>query len=228
MTLKEKKIAFLCAVVIVILFLPAALFAQDTIAFLGEVGGNVKIIKANPGTDVAAKLGMLLEGGDTIKTEAESFASVIFQDDGSRVKLGENAQLTLNASRKKNKLSKRLRLETGKIWAKVTKKRGTDFQVSTPTSVASVKGTKFVLEEGDAETLLWVLEDIVEMAVAGGYTVDVAAGEYAKATSGGIEKGVIQDDQIPVEPGKHEIIIYLNQQSEGSKQQKELHIDFEH
>ncbi len=228
MALKEKKVVFLCAFVIAMLFLPAAVLAQDAIAYIGEVGGNVQIIKSNPGTEVAATLGMFLEGGDTIKTQTDSYASVIFQDDGSRVKLGENAQLTLNASRQKKKMIKRMRLETGKIWAKVTRKRGTDFQVSTPTSVASVKGTKFVLEEGNAQTLLWVLEDVVQMAIAGGYTLEVTAGEYAKATSEGIEKGVIQDDQIPVEPGKHEMIIYLNQQNEGSKQQKELHIEFEH
>jgi hypothetical protein len=227
MALREKKIVFLCVVVIAVLSFPAALFAE-AIAYIGEVGGDVKIIKGNPGTGVPATLGMLLEGGDTIKTETESYASVIFQDDGSRVKLGENAQLTLNATRDKKKLKKRMRLEAGKMWAKITKKRGTDFQVSTPTSVASVKGTKFVLEEGNAETLLWVLEDVVEMAIAGGYTVEVSAGEYAKATSKGIEKGTIQDDQIPVEPGKHELIIYLNQQNKGSNQQKELHIDFEH
>jgi len=225
---KEKKVFFLCVVFIMVLFFPAAVFAKDAIAYIGEVGGDVRIIKGNPGTEVTAKLGMLLEGGDTIKTRTESFASVIFQDDGSRVKLGENARLTLNATRQKKKLKKRMRLETGKMWAKVTKKRGTDFQVSTPTSVASVKGTKFVLEEGNGQTLLWVLEDIVEIALAGGYVVEVNAGEYAKATSEGIEKGVIQDDQIPVEPGKHEIIIYLNQQNEGSQQQKELHIEFEH
>jgi len=224
-----KKGSFILFLVIVTAFLlPAALFAGDVIAYIGEVGGEVKVIKANPGKELSAKLGMLLGTGDTVKTAEESYTSIIFQDDGSRIKLGESSQLTLNATRKKKKLNKRMYLSAGKLWAKVTKKRGTDLQVSTPTSVASVKGTKFVIEESNnpGVTWVWVLEDIVELSSPGG-KVMLHQGQWGKATKDGIETEDIKDGDVPVEPGEHELIFYFRHENEGSIQQKELHIEFE-
>ena len=89
------------------LLAPATLSAQDIIAYIGEVGGTVTVVKGNPGEEVSAQLGMLLMSGDTVKTGAASYSSVIFQDDGSRVKLGENSLLTLNAERDGKALKKK-------------------------------------------------------------------------------------------------------------------------
>jgi hypothetical protein len=105
-----------------LLFIPALLSAQDVIAYVGEVGGTVTVVKENPGGEVEAQPGMLLMGGDTVKTAASSYSSIIFQDDGSRVKLGENSQLTLNAERDGKALKKKMFLGSGgTLWAKVTK-----------------------------------------------------------------------------------------------------------
>jgi hypothetical protein len=232
------------------LAIPAALFAADTIAYVGEVGGEVTVTRANPGEVVDAQLGMLLNQGDMIRTENNSHAAVIFQDDGSRVKLGENSQLTLNAQRSKKKLTKRLFLNVGKLWAKVTGGRGTDFQVATPTSVASVKGTRFVAEyvmddgnhgdgkadqvkddgnhgDGSAESWFWALDDPL-VITSGGNQVTITGGQYAKVSGEGIESGDYGDGDVPVEPGRHKLIIYLDYEEESSPLQKELHIDFEY
>ena len=209
-----------------LLVVPGVMLAQDVIAYVGELGGSVTIIKSNPEEEVEATLGMLLMGGDTVKTGEESYSAVIFQDDGSRVKLGENSQLTLNATREKKKLKKRLFLGSGsKIWAKITKKRGTDFQVKTPTSVASVKGTRFVMLEGDDGTWVWVLEDAVFLE-SGEEGVEVGAGQYGKASDGKIETGDIGEGDVPVEPGPHEIKVFLKQ-PDGGNFQKELRIEYE-
>jgi hypothetical protein len=211
----------------ILLVIPGVLAAQDVIAYIGEIGGSVTIIKANPGEEVEATLGMLLMGGDTVKTAAESYSAVIFQDDGSRVKLGENSQLTLNAERDKKRLKKRMFLDSGgKLWAKVSKKKGTDFQVKTPTSVASVKGTRFIMEEKSGETWLWVLEDEV-LYGSGEEEVTVGAGQYGRAADGKIEIGDIGDGEVPVEPGPHEIIIFFDQEIEGTRLQKQLRIEYE-
>jgi hypothetical protein len=218
---------FLALLVVVLLVIPGVMYAQDIIAYIGELGGTVTVIKANPGEEVAATLGMLLEGGDTIKTGGESYSSIIFQDDGSRVKLAENSQLTLNATREKKKLKKRMFLDSGgKLWAKVTKRKGTDFQVKTPTSVASVKGTRFILEELEwGETYLLVLEDFVFLEAEGGSGM-IGAGKYGKATDDSFETGDIEDGDVPVEPGMQEIIIFLDQQEGGTGLQKELRIQY--
>ena len=211
---------FMCLMIIV----PGVMFAQDVIAYIGELGGTVTIIKNNPGEEVEATLGMLLVGGDTVKTGEESYSAVIFQDDGSRVKLGENSQLTLNAERDKKKLKKRLFLGSGgKIWAKITKKRGTDFQVKTPTSVASVKGTRFSMEEAATGTFVWVYEDSVFLK-NGDAEKEVQTGEFGFASEGAVETGPIGENPGPVEPGPHEMIIYFSDEDTG--RQKELRIEY--
>jgi len=214
-------------VIALFIIAPITLLGADAIAYLGEVGGKVTVIKANPGETLPAKLGMLLSGGDTVKTADESYAAIIFQDDGSRIKLGPNAQLTLNATRKDKNLDKSLFLDSGKLWAKVTKKKGTELEIKTPTSVASVKGTKFIMEEKEwGETWLWVLEDVVKLKSSAGET-NVNAGEWGKATKDSIETGSIKDGDIPVEPGKHEMIIYFKPGDESSSLMRELRIEFE-
>jgi len=213
------------------MLLPMGAFAADVIAYIGEVGGKVLVVKPVSGDEktaqeAAAKTGMFLSAGDTIKTGEESFASVVFQDDGSRVKLGAVSTLTINAARKQKQLNKTLFMESGKMWAKVTKKRGTEFQVKTPTSVASVKGTRFILEEKESgETWVWVLEDAVQLSNDGG-EVTVNAGQKGKATKDTLDVQDIDDKDLPIEPGSHEIIFFFKR-SDGSSLQKELHIEFE-
>jgi hypothetical protein len=226
--MKSKEIR--CVSVLLIscffLLLPGVLTADDIIAYIGEVGGEVSIVRASEDETITAELGMLLAPGDVVKTGEESYASIVFQDDGSRVKLDEGSQLTLNATRQQKKLSKRLFLETGKIWARIAKRRGTDVEVKTPTSVASVKGTKFALEEKEwGETNLWVFEDFVLLSVDGAEAV-INEGQKGRATKGKIDVEDIVKEDLPVEPGKHELIFYLRREDDSSML-KELHIEYE-
>ncbi len=228
-SIKQFGFALLAAVLAAIV-VPAGVPAEDVIAYVGELGGRVTVSKpasgSDPGKEIAAKAGMLLAAGDVLRTGEDSFASVIFQDDGTRVKLGPVATVTLNATRKQKHLDKSLVLDSGKLWAKVTKKRGAEFQVKTPTSVASVKGTRFIIEEtGQGETWLWVLEDAVSLS-NGTEEVTVNEGEVGRATSGAIDVQPIDKDQLPIEPGRHEMIFYFEGRDDSSLQ-RELHIEFE-
>ena len=89
-----------------------------------------------------------------------------------------------------------------------------------------MKGTRFILEETTEGTWLWVLEDDVLFRI-GEEEVTVGAGQYGKAADGKIETGDIGDGDVPVEPGEHEIIIFFDQQSQGTALQKELRIEYE-
>jgi hypothetical protein len=212
------------------LLLPAEAFAEDVIAYIGELGGTVTVTKPasgdGAGEATAAKTGMFLTAGVTVRTAEDSFASVIFQDDGSRVKLGPVSTITLNATRQQKQLKKDIFMESGKLWAKVTKKRGSEFQVKTPTSVASVKGTRFILEEKEwGESWLWVLEDAVQFSNETG-EVTVNEGQKGTATKDAIDVRPIDDKDLPIEPGKHEMIFFFKG-GDDSTLQKELHIEFE-
>jgi ferric-dicitrate binding protein FerR (iron transport regulator) len=113
----------------------------------------------------------------------------------------------------------------GKMWAKVSKKQGTDFQVTTPTSVASVKGTSFGLEEKPfPETHLWVLADQV-LFTNGIQTIVVNQGQHAVSTSDSMNVDNIGDAGCDlVDQGEHKIRIQFEDSSGNSK---DLVIEFE-
>jgi hypothetical protein len=211
---------------VAVMLAPAGLLAQETIAYVGEVDGEVTVTSANPGEEMSAELGMLLDQGDTVRTGPDSYTAIIFQDDGSRVKLGENSQLTLNAERDQKNLNKRMFLNVGKLWAKVTRKRGTDFQVGTPTSVASVKGTRFVVQQ-ERPTTIWVLEDEVDVSGNGGGSTSVGAGQKAVVDDdGNIQVTDFEDGDVPVEPGPHTLKIDLTHETDDLLH-KDVIIEFE-
>ena len=200
--------------------------ADDVIAYFSEIGGNVKVVNNSINKNVKGEMGMFLNPGDIITTGENSYATVVFQDDGSRVKLGENATLTLNAKRKKVAIKKRLFLKAGRLWARIVKRRGTEFQVTTPTSVASVKGTRFIIEEDKGGvTWLWVLEDKVKLS-NGKTEVEVKEGEKGKSTKKSVKIEPIKEGEIPIEPGIHKMIFYFNR-SDNTGVQKELQIEVE-
>jgi hypothetical protein len=224
--IRNKNILLILLVFGLLVLIPASIYAaQDVIAFFGEVKGEVTVTRANPGKTEPARIGMFLHPGDGIKTGAESYTSIIFQDDGSRVKLDPNTSLTLQATRQKKKLSKKMSLGVGKMWAKVSKKQGTDFQVTTPTSVASVKGTSFGLEEKPfPETHLWVLADQV-LFTNGIQTIVVNQGQHAVSTSDSMNVDNIGDAGCDlVDQGEHKIRIQFEDSSGNSK---DLVIEFE-
>jgi hypothetical protein len=98
-----------------------------------------------------------------------------------------------------------------------------DFEVKTPTSVASVKGTRFALEEKELGlSHLWVFEEFVLFS-NGKVQQTIGPGQKGTATEDTIEVEDIDIDDVPLEPGKHEIIFYLK--NEDSSVQKELHIE---
>ena len=221
-----KKRFFIILAAAWLFIIPAAVFSQNVVAYIGEVSGKVIIVTTDSKKEIPAEIGTLLSGGDTLKTGDGSYTTLIFQDDGSRVKLGENAVLTLNVSRKQKKLNKKLKLDKGKIWAKVTKRRDTQFQVNTPTSVASVKGTDFIVEEHDwGETWVWGLEGVVELSNDKG-KVTVNEGEKGTATDDGLNVEKTEEGDDLLEPGPHTINIHMKR-TDNPSLRKELIINIE-
>jgi len=221
-----KNQVFIIFFTMLLILIPVSLFSGDVIAYIGEAGGDVTVTKSDSSTSLNVSAGMLLNPGDIIKTGENSYTSIIFQDDGSRVKLDSNSRLVLNVKREKKRLRKRIFLGAGKLWARVVKRRGTDFQVKTPTSVASVKGTRFIIEEKEwGETWLWVTEDQVELSNEKG-TIIINEGEKGKSTKDTLNKEKTKKGDLPIEPGKHSIIFHLEKEDNPSIQ-KELQIDFE-
>jgi len=104
----------------------------------------------------------------------------------------DNSEVTIEAERKgEQQLDTKVDLPLGQVWAKVTK-RNTRFDVETPSSVASVKGTEFmVLSQEDGGSEVMVMEGVVDFF-----------NELGKVSVRKNQKSMCEKNTAPGEPQK--------------------------
>ena len=173
---------FLC--IIVGILLAFNLSSIDFIARTLKVKGEVNLtrnLQISP-----ALVGDQLFNGDELETKNESYAAVKFADQSSVVKLFPNSTLNINTVQEKGKTNKKSVLKIGELWAKVEKGTG-KFDIETSTTVASVKGTNFLMnvtEEG--LTNLYSFEgEVLFQNKIDGETALILAGQRGTSTGQG-------------------------------------------
>ncbi len=196
----NRKRAWLVAFLLVMMAtLPAAAQNAKAIAVLISTRGEVEFAKAQSSWG-AAKFGVVFDDGDRLRTGTDGFASIVFTDDKSQIKIRPNTSITVNASRDPDySLAKRVNMDVGQLFADVQKQKGS-MRVATPNSVASVKGTQFwVLVSGTGESQLLTLQGVVEMlSLLTGQSVTVGSGNSATVSQGGgITTGTINPEDVP-------------------------------
>jgi hypothetical protein len=167
--------------------------AADTIAVVLKTKGSISLMRGSTAAGQKVKRGFRLQDKDKLVTQKKSYAALRFIDDASLVRIRENSTCTIQGKKEQNKVSKNIYLEVGTLFARVTRQKG-KFQVSTPTSVASVKGTKFIVDQVfDGGTFYYGEEGVIEVGNDAG-TVLVNANET----------GYVKDRNTPpvVEPTK--------------------------
>lgn len=121
-----------------------------------------------------------LETSDVLRTGERSLAIVRFLD-GSNLRVREKTTITIYADKKPNGLSKNTRIDVGKMRFETGKQEGDDeFLITTPTAVASIRGTK---------GLVHVLDDGTTIITLDSGKVDVRATTGAQQT-GAVEGGM--------------------------------------
>ena len=158
----KSNIKILLSILICILILTAQIEASRR-AKLILSSGDVTVKTEN--SDWAdTKIGMVLEQGSVIKTGKQSFA-ILGLDDGSKIRLESKTEFKITSLSKENKVKKSIfNLFSGKVISTVKKLSKNDvFNIATPTAVAGVRGTKFVIQFLDGVTKIDVLEGIVDM-----------------------------------------------------------------
>ena len=182
-----KRIFFLISIVLVIALLNSAVMAAktDAVALVFKTTGDVKLKRSG---DVSKlKFGATLNHGDEITTGEDGFASIMFADDKSLIKLMKNTNITIEGKRdEKGDIAKRVRMRVGDLFVKVANQRG-PMEVATPTSLASVKGTEFwIVVLTDGTTLVTTLEGLVElMSTQTGKVVQVREGNIGEVDDEG-------------------------------------------
>jgi hypothetical protein len=105
-----------------------------------------------------------LETADQLKTGDKSVAVVRFID-GSTLRVRENTTITIFADKKEQGLIKNTKIDVGKMRFDVEKQQDEDeFIITTPTAVATIRGTSgFVNVDENGQTLLVVESGVVDV-----------------------------------------------------------------
>lgn len=141
---------------------------------------TVKDVQAKTGTSPfkPAQRGQNLNSGDAVKTGEKSFSILRFVD-GSVIRVQENSEIKVRGEKADGKMEKSVDINLGKLGFNVKQKPGEQFRFTSPTSVASIKGTSGAyISDADGSSLT-IVEGKGELQTKDGKKFDVGAGETA-------------------------------------------------
>jgi len=174
--MKQTRIVALALAGAVLLFaVPQARAQNPVIGLISKVIQDVTRRVSGQEWEKATR-GQTLASGDMVKTGAKSFA-VLKLKDNSLLRLREESEVVVTGTLRGKEFSKSIQVRQGVVGFNI-KKQGPEelFRFSSPTSVASVKGTAGVLRVNGSDTLT-VVEGLVSLANSVSNTsVDVPAG----------------------------------------------------
>ena len=154
-----------------------ALGAATTVSI---ISGDIRVRHGATGSFVSATDGEVLVAGDTVRT-ADGSRAVLTYFEGSTVSIEPNSELTLEiaSSLKDGSTVVVMQQSFGRTWHVVTKliTGNSKYEVKTPASTASVRGTAFQVDSDAERTVVTTTEGTVVDRVADperpGQTVDV-------------------------------------------------------
>ena len=170
-----------------IFLISSILFSSSKVAIAIKTKGDVSVIYKGLNSEQVLKPGSPLSNQDKIKTGKNGYIALMYLDDKTVVKMLDNSELTIMGDRSGNKINKSLDIKYGRVAANVKPQKGKEFRISTPTSVASVKGTEFAIQSdpssGDSFTLIEGLIQVTNSIT--GESTQVQEGETAVSTPDG-------------------------------------------
>ena len=170
-----------------IFLISSILFPSSKVAIAIKTKGDVSVVYNGLSSAQVLKPGSPLSNQDKIKTGKNGYIALMYLDDKTVVKMLSNSDLTIIGDRSGNKINKSLDIKYGRIAANVKPQKDKEFRISTPTSVASVKGTEFAIQSdpssGDSFTLIEGLIEVTNSIT--GESTQVQEGETAISTPDG-------------------------------------------
>jgi len=167
-----------------------------SLAVIKKVLNDVKK-KPAEGNFAQVSTGDIVFASDQIQTGKRSLALLKFSD-GSIVRLREQSLLTINGEGQKGSMIKEQYLLRGSVGFDVQKQKADQFRLTSPTSVASIRGTKGKWSGGQGHDTLVVTEGLVNLRnKISGKDVDVAAGYVGFSDEdGSISSRIASNDEI--------------------------------
>ncbi len=225
--MKNLIIKFVAAALIVSITIGATVYLAQAnenkvVAMVVKALGKAQAKQGKSWSNITK--GSRLFSGDEVKTSGDGYAAVMFVDDKSIVKVKPNSILKIQGTYEGKSISKQLVMDVGELFVKVSKQKGS-FQVATPTSVASVKGTEFWVMENAGGTTIVGLEGLIEVTnKLTNQTANVSAGQTGKSTKTGITVETTKEEDIPDAGELKEEIIIRFKDADGKE--KEVKIQY--
>ncbi len=185
-------------ILLILLFITLA-FCADPVAVVIKDKGEVSLLRKDETKSREVKKGTVLFDGDKISTKEVSFCAIKFIDDASLLRIKEKSTCVIEGKREEEHINKNIIVEIGTFFTSLFKPRGS-FTVTTPTSVASVKGTQWwTLQLSDGRTIYIGLEGLIDLSNSAGKVL-LKAGQTAIYTSASElpEIRLTQSGEIPI------------------------------
>ncbi len=154
------------------------------IAIVLKIKGDLTLIRDSK--ELKCSVGTTLENKDIVRTNDNSLALIKFVDNSSQIRVFSNSEVLINAEQDREVLNKNLKLEDGSILSKVNSKITGKYSVSTTSTIASVRGTEFLVELTDGITKVTGFSGKVEVEnVKTGEKMLVTKGDTVTSTGEG-------------------------------------------
>ena len=140
---------FFCTILCGFVFISTAYAGQAEQAAVTYSSGTVQVQLEGSREYVSAQEGMVLEAGDTVKTQDGSSAELSFNDDNSNlVRLDANTTIQMIFSG-----DEKLEMTTGEVFSSVSSlPSGSAFEIRTPTAVSGARGTDWITKVTEGGT----------------------------------------------------------------------------
>lgn len=179
--------------------------SEDEIAYVKRFVPAVTV--SNVSTEPVQVIDQALASGDTLNTGENGFAMVMFLDE-SIARVSPSSQLVIRSALNETKdlnLRTQINLAVGSLFMDVIRRGDTEFEVTTATTVASIKGTRFGM---NSDNLIWVEEGEVEATVkSSGQKVSLVNKMFLQIEEDGtVESGELTDEMLAELSSEFEIL----------------------
>ena len=170
------------------------------VAAISTMKGLVMVKPVGSRKYIPAYKGQMLKNGEWLKTKDGVFVAIVFLD-GSNIKIQQQTEVKITSYRMTAKdLKTTLDMSKGQAWSNVADQgAGGEFTITTPTAVASVKGTEFDLEfdEDSGESILTVMSGEVSFSNEIGEIIAGAMEAASASKDSGPTKKRISKEDLP-------------------------------
>lgn len=159
MKLKKLSALFVLPLVMGLILIEELPKPEETpIALVKKIVKDVTYKKANQSDWEIAKTGTPLKDGEEVKTGSKSLALILFTDGSGLMRVRENSILHIYGAKEGKKINKNTYVDRGLVGFEVNKQGDEEFKFTTPTAVASIRGTNGFLDVYEDSTTKIFLE----------------------------------------------------------------------